>query len=277
MSVIQQVPSGATVSRFLLGHRLEQLRSSRRLTLREVAGSLYLSDSKLCRIERGEHRATVTEIESLADHYGVCGRTRDTMLRWGALSQGRGLYHSFADVADARVRDYLDVEAVGLRAVFAPRVIPAVLRTRRYAVELLGAMRAEEVERRLWLLALRQQRLWESGRGPVRVLLAETVLDLGLGGPGVMDEQTRRLRDVPVQVRVLPAQQAARVSSGAFSWVGLGEDQVTLAGREREDGRPRLHPDRQGRAAARFEELWRAGVDLGGLATVSAASVSRAA
>ncbi|MFE6273948.1 Scr1 family TA system antitoxin-like transcriptional regulator [Streptomyces goshikiensis] len=251
----------ATVARFLLGRQLEQLRCVRGLTLGQVAGALYMSTSKLSRIERGRHRAAVDDVARLADFYEAHGRDRDQLVEWSGQAQGRSTYHSFADVADASSRDYLEVEAAGLHAVYTPQVLPALLRTRRYARELLGPVSSAEADRRLWLLGLRQQRFFQTCRAPVRILLGEAVLAPGTGGPTVMREQHRRLLQAPVEVRVLAAHRALRASSG-FAVAVLGGGRLTLVAREREDGRPCLGPDRKGRTAARFEELWQSAADF---------------
>lgn len=251
----------ATVARLLLGRQLEQLRAVRGLTLEQVAGALYVSTSKLSRIERGWHRAAVDDVARLADFYEAHGRDRDQLMERAGQAQGRSAYHSFADVADASSRDYLDVEAAGLHAVYTPQVPPAVVRTHRYALELLGPVSRAEADRRLWLLGLRQQRFFQTGRAPVRILLGEVVLAPGVGGPGVMHEQHCRLLQAPVEVRVLAGHRALRASTG-FAVAVLGGGSLTLVAREGEDGRPRLDPDRKGRTAARFEELWQAAVDF---------------
>ncbi|MEU5108443.1 Scr1 family TA system antitoxin-like transcriptional regulator [Streptomyces sp. NPDC021354] len=261
--MIHDVQPNATVARLLLGGQLEQLREMRGLTLKQVAGTLYVSVSKLSRIERGRHRAVVEEVARLADFYEARGQDLEQLMEWARTAQGRGDYHSFTDVADAAARDYLDVEAVGLSAVYTPQVFPAVLRTQHYAAVLLGPMNPEEVARRLWLLGLRQRRFFQIRRAPVRVLLSEAALTSRVGGPEVMAEQRQRLLHAPVQVRVLPAHCAARSPAAAgFAVAVLGGGRLTLAARNRDDGRLWLDPDRKGRAAAQFGELWQAAADL---------------
>ncbi|GAA3086162.1 hypothetical protein GCM10020000_85970 [Streptomyces olivoverticillatus] len=265
MPVLHDDRPSATIARLLLGRQLEQLRTVRGLTLEQVASALYVSASKLSRIERGRHRAAVDDVVRLADFYHLHGLERDRLMERSGQAQGRSAYHSFADVADASFRDYLDVEAAGVYAVYMPQVLPAVVRTRRYARVLLGPVSSAEADRRLWLLDLRQQRFFQARRAPVRILLGESVLVPGLGGPRVMREQRRRLLQASAQVRVLAARRAARAATG-FAVAVLGGGQLTLAVRERDDGRPCLIPDRQGRMAARFEELWEAAADFGGRA-----------
>lgn len=234
----------------------------RGLTLKQVAAAVYVSVSKLSRIERGRHRAVVEEVARLAAFYEARGQDLEQLVEWARTAQGRGDYHSFADVADAAARDYLDVEAVGLSAVYAPQVFPAVLRTRHYEAVLLGPMSPEEAARRLWLLGLRQRRFFQVRRAPVRVLLGEAAFTSRVGGPEVMAEQRQRLLHAAVQVRVLPAHCAARSSAAGFAVAVLGGGRLTLAARSRDDGRLWLDPDRKGRATAQFEELWQAAADL---------------
>lgn len=143
--MVHDTRPSATIARLLLGDQLHQLRAARRLTLQTVAGATYLSVSKLSRIECGRHRAAPADIQRLIDLYETPGALRGQLLKWAARAQGRSVYHSFGDVTDAALRDYLDVEPWALSAVYAPSVIPAVLQTRRYARELLAEMsQAEE-------------------------------------------------------------------------------------------------------------------------------------
>ncbi|KOT64387.1 MULTISPECIES: Scr1 family TA system antitoxin-like transcriptional regulator [Streptomyces] len=259
----------ATVCRLVLGDRLGRQRRSLGLTLREVAGALYASSAKLCRIESGRHRPAPADVERLADFYQVDAGVREQWLQWAQVAQGRGAYHAFADVADAMLRDYLDVEAAGLRAVYGPVVIPAVLRTRGYARALYGGMSEPEAQRRLWLLALRQRRFAEEGPKPVQVLLGEAAVNGGVGGAQVMEEQRDRLRragEMGVKVRVLPHERVVPDPQAhcGFAVAALDAGRCVLCGHERLDGRLWLVPDRGRYAAARFARLWQAalGPDL---------------
>ncbi|MEU5193606.1 Scr1 family TA system antitoxin-like transcriptional regulator [Streptomyces scabiei] len=258
--MVHDTQPSATISRLLLGHHLHQLRATRRLTLQAVACVHYLSVSKLSRIECGRHRATLPDIERLIDFYEAPGDLRHRLLEWAAHAQGRSSYHSFGDVTDAALRDYLDVEPWAVRAVYAPSVIPAVLRTHRYARELLAAVHPAEGERRLWLLSLRQQHFARRGGPPVRVLLGEGALTSRIGGLEVMREQAARLREADglgMDVRVLPSPVTARVApAGAFALAVLGEGPFTMTAMEDGAQGPRLVPDRVGRTASRFERLW---------------------
>ncbi|MER6127494.1 Scr1 family TA system antitoxin-like transcriptional regulator [Streptomyces sp. NPDC001795] len=260
--MVHDIQPSATVARLLLGHELHQLRVERRLTLQTVASAHYLSVSKLSRIETGRHRAAPADISRLIDFYDAPRATRERLLQWAVQAMGRSSYHSFADVTDAALRDYLDMEPSGLRAVYAPGVIPAVLRTRRYAGEVLATAGEAERERRLWLLALRQQRFAQLVHRPVRVLLAESALTCRIGGPEVMREQEARLREAEslgVEVAVLPSAVAARVApGGAFALVVLGDALLTMTVSEEPGGALRIAPDRDGRTAGRFESLWHA-------------------
>lgn len=271
MSVVHDIQPSATVSRLLLGHELHQLRAERRLTLQTVASAHYLSVSKLSRIETGRHRAALADINRLIDYYDAPRAAREQLLQWAVRATGRSGYHSFADVTDAAMRDYLDLEPSGLQAVYAPGVIPAVLRTRRYAGELLAAAGEAERERRLWLLALRQQRFAQLARRPVRVLLGESALNSRIGGPEVMREQAARLREAEglgAEIAVLPSAVAARVApGGAFALVVLGDALLTMTVLEEPGGTLRIAPDRDGRTTGRFESLWHAAMaDSAGVA-----------
>ncbi|WP_405775682.1 Scr1 family TA system antitoxin-like transcriptional regulator [Streptomyces sp. NBC_01538] len=260
MSLVHDTWPSATIARLLLGDQLHQLRAARRLTLQTVARATYLSESKLSRIECGRHRAAPADIQRLIDLYEAPGALRGQLLKWAARAQGRSVYHSFGDVTDAALRDYLDVEPWAVRAVYAPRVIPAVLQTRRYARELLAEASQAEGERRLWLLALRQQHFARRGGPPVRVLLGEGALTSRIGGGEVMREQAARLREADglgVEIRVLPSPVTALIApAGAFALAVLGESGLTMTATEDGAGSPRLVPDRAGRATARFDQLW---------------------
>ncbi|KOG63991.1 hypothetical protein ADK76_10785 [Streptomyces griseoflavus] len=258
---------GATVCRLVLADRLGRMRRSRGLTLKTVAGALYVSSSKLCRIESGRHRPTLADVEQLADLYEVETDVRTQLLQWAQVAQGRSSYHAFADVADAVLRDYLDVEQAGLRAVFGPVVLPAVLRTRGYARALYGGMGEAEAERRLSLLELRQRHFADAGPKPVRILLGEAALYGRLSGAEMMRKQHQWLRqaaELGVKLRVLPYERMAleRCALSAFAVAAVNDDRCVLTARERMGG-VWLGPDRNGRAAAWFEHLWQAAAEPG--------------
>ncbi|WP_327357779.1 Scr1 family TA system antitoxin-like transcriptional regulator [Streptomyces sp. NBC_01304] len=257
MSEIRALQPNATIARLLLGAHLERLRLSRGLTQKAVADRVYISVSKLCRIEAGCHRSAIEDVQRLAHLYEASDDVGELLLSRAVAAQGRGTYHSFADVADAALRDYLDVEAAGLTFIYAPHVIPAVLRTRCYARELLGEVSEQEADRRLWLLSLRQQRFFRARKAPVRILLGELAHDGRIGDASVMREQWAHLKAAAVDLRVLPARQAARsYALGAFSKAVLGNNEMTVTCAEHPSGELRLRPDSHERATAQFEVLW---------------------
>ena len=75
-----------------VGSRLKELRKSKHLTLRQVAESTNISRSNLSEVENNEHGINATNLNTLANFYGV---TTDYLL--GKTSKPNAIQITYAD------------------------------------------------------------------------------------------------------------------------------------------------------------------------------------
>lgn len=64
----------------VLGQKIRRLREERGLLLREVAASIEIDQALLSKIERGERKATKSQIVALAKYFGI--QERELLTDW---------------------------------------------------------------------------------------------------------------------------------------------------------------------------------------------------
>jgi transcriptional regulator with XRE-family HTH domain len=184
---------------------LRRLRQSAGLTLDQVAGHLYVSSSKISRMETGRVRARRREVLDMLNLYGVGGQERDAILQlateaertqkawWAAYdaSQIVGAYLAFVDAATSIY-------------MYEPSRIPGLLQVEEYAREIIRGsdpnMSAPNIERHVALRMRQQASFFDHGRSEVSVILDEAPLRRLTGGARVMHRQLLHL----IEIAALP-------------------------------------------------------------------------
>lgn len=80
----------STIRRQELGEFLQTFRKKAKLTLERAARRINCSQSKLCRIERGQRPAAIDEVAGLLSLYGVEGQQREDLLELARNCSERG-------------------------------------------------------------------------------------------------------------------------------------------------------------------------------------------
>jgi hypothetical protein len=208
------VPSseGPLLHRRRLGTELRRLRGDR--TLDEVADATLISTSKLSRLENGQGVPLPRDIRDLVNYYELDAQAADRLRRWASAGRSQAWWREYTGALPAGADTYVDYES-GASTIrgFAAAVVPPLLQTEAYAVELykvLPAIKSEESARRvLELRARRQQLLVESDEAPQLIfVLDEAVLRRPFGSPDDVREQLAHLyavsRQRNVSLRVVP-------------------------------------------------------------------------
>jgi hypothetical protein len=208
------VPSaeGPLLHRRRLGVELRRLRGDR--TLEEVAEATLISTSKLSRLENGQGVPQPRDIRDLVNYYGLDGQAADRLRRWASAGRSQAWWREYTGALPAGADTYVDYEsgASTIRS-FAAAIVPPLLQTEAYAVDLykvLPAIKTEESARRLLeVRARRQQLLVESEDAPQLIfLLDEAVLRRPVGSSDAFREQLDHLlvvsRQRNVSLRVVP-------------------------------------------------------------------------
>jgi transcriptional regulator with XRE-family HTH domain len=216
-----------TVCRLLVGNELRRTREARGLTQVEGGARIGATGDHISRLELGQTKVRVAEVEKLLEHYGDDPRHIEaiTTIARGANSRGRWSGHraTFPDW----FRMYVDLEAAAetIRQV-AAEIIPGILQVEPYirTIHAEGPRISTDTEQPVeeWVTArMERQRILTSGERPnISFVLAESCLHRTVGGPEVMAAQLDYLvkisRQRNIQLQILPSK--TKTFTGAVSY-----------------------------------------------------------
>ncbi|THA27596.1 XRE family transcriptional regulator [Streptomyces sp. RKND-216] len=196
----------------LFGNRVRRLRTAAGLTQTELGARTHVVGTRITQVERSSGAKPTQELARALDE--VLGADGLLVDLWPYVYR-----EAFPDWSQ-KFMEY-SARAVSIRE-YAAHVVPGLLQTEEYAHAVLSVGRtlqseghlAERVEARLQ----RQERLAETDRPELWVVLDEAVLQRPVGGLDVMRRQLRRLlaaaRDRCTTVQVLPFRQGQHDSLG---------------------------------------------------------------
>ena len=200
------MPTPPPFRRRRLGKKLARMRIAAKLTLDDAAKALYRTRSTLHRIERGETILDVHLAKSMMDLYD---QYDPDLLDQAVRAREPGWWTTFG----IENQGYVDVETEAVEVCeLSLLVIPGLLQTGDDMRALFAAHRLARTKR--WLendirvRRIRQERLVDL-RNPLRLdaIIDEAALRKVVGGPEVMCEQLRHLREVAdlpnVSIRIL--------------------------------------------------------------------------
>jgi transcriptional regulator with XRE-family HTH domain len=202
--------SSPTVAQRRLARALRRLRAKAELTIEQVADKVDLSASTISRLETAQATVRRGEVRELLDIYDVVGIQREELLRLAEQSRKQPWWQEYRDLPQAAAAD-LEVQAAVIRQ-YAALLVPGLLQTEAYAMEVLRAVLGEEgakdLERHLTLRMKRQTVLTEQKSPQYVVVLDEAVLQRIVGDRQVMHAQLERLIEAStlpnVTLRLLP-------------------------------------------------------------------------
>jgi transcriptional regulator with XRE-family HTH domain len=214
-----------------LGVELRRLREGAGLTRVEVATRLYISPSKLSRIEGGRVSATLRDVGELLALYRVGGQQRENVLRLAKDARSRtSWWDAYRDLPSVRTYISYETEAVSIYT-YESTVIPGLLQTREYAQvmfrTLMPALNSKEVERYVELRLARQSILTKEDPPALLVVLDEAPLHRPIGGRDAMWAQFRRLIEAAsmpnVTFQVIPFGVELASMVGSFTIFDFGD------------------------------------------------------
>ncbi|RAJ68709.1 helix-turn-helix protein [Streptomyces sp. Amel2xB2] len=203
-----------TVLRVVLGRRLQHLRENCGLSYEEAGRALDVTHATVRRMEKAEVGLKVLYVEKLLETYGVTDRAEvDQFLTLARQANQPGWWHSYRDVLPEWFSAFVSLESEShvIRA-YEPHYVPGLLQTEAYARAVLRAgmphVPEEELRRQVALRRERQAVLERDEPPMLWVVMDETVLRRGIGGPEVMREQIDALieagRRPKVRLQVMP-------------------------------------------------------------------------
>jgi transcriptional regulator with XRE-family HTH domain len=192
---------------------LRQTRDGLGLSQQAVADAMDWSVSKLIRIERGENKISVTDVQALLFHYGVRDDARVANLvgitRAIRKSKSEWMERYRGSFTEQFAR-FLEMETSAIRIRQCQlNVIPGLLQIPDYALALVAAygLSGESAERGVEVRMHRQSVLDPDGP-EIFIILDEAVLHRAVGSEDVLRRQLLRIKEVAalqhVTIQVLP-------------------------------------------------------------------------
>ena len=218
-----------------LRYELRQLRESLGLTIEQVASrsEADFSTSAISRWEKGERRIRPADLRLLLEIYGVDDSKREVLLTLARDARQRGWWHSYGAAIPNWFQFFVGLEAEAASAhAYESELIPGLLQTPDYYRAYLRAAPAagtpDEIEHKIQVRSVRQQRLTEESPLKFWAVVNEAVIRRVVGSPETMRDQLRHVaelaRQAHVSVQVLPFKAGAHPAmDGSFTILDFPE------------------------------------------------------
>lgn len=207
-------PAGPVVVRMLLGERLRQLREASGMTRADAGWAIRGSHAKISRMEMGRSSFKRRDVADLLTLYGVSDEIeRDDLFMLVEKANTPGWLREYADVLSGSAGTRLELEqCASVIRCYQAQFVPDLLQTEDYARTLIGCDhpggQPPEIERRLGLLAKRQEAL----RGPeacrLWAVIDEAALRRRPGSATILRRQLRKLIEITelphIKIQVMP-------------------------------------------------------------------------
>jgi transcriptional regulator with XRE-family HTH domain len=210
-----------------LASELRRLRRAAHLTGKEVATRLGWSEAKLSRIENGQTRVKIADLDKFMELYGVSGQHRAELVALAEESRETGPVEELGGYLPEGHAEILRAESEAL-AIWAwePQVVPGLLQIEDYTRALVQLWPnrlprpAAEVERRVQTSQLRQRVLIRVPPPELSFVIDESVLLRGFAARSVMHDQLLHLAEISerpnIELRILTLSGQQVIGTGAF-------------------------------------------------------------
>ncbi|MEU0437892.1 helix-turn-helix transcriptional regulator [Streptomyces sp. NPDC006290] len=215
---------------------LRKAREDRGMTQSDAGQTLEWSLSKIIRIEQGASSISVTDLRALLAVYGLTDPERAAELEEAArYSRNQSWWAPFNDVVSPGFNRYLGYEsaAISIHGYHSSR-LPEHVQTEDYAEALLDeGLNLNVDQRRIELHAARQKRVLGENGPRVAMVLDEAALRRQVGGPAVMVDQLKFLKELATRekadLRALPFMSGVYSSlDDSFVLLGFKDDDDAL-------------------------------------------------
>lgn len=219
----------SALSQRRLADELRRLRRRVRLTGKEVATQLGWSEAKLSRIENGQARVKVSDLDELMELYDVSDPHRAELKALAEESrQADPLEALEGDLPEGYARIVeAEWEAETIQT-WEPQVIPGLMQVEDYtrAVMQLRPVAyptpAAAIERRVESRVLRRRVLMRTPPVEFLFVIDESALIRSFAGPSVMRDQLAHLAELSehpnIELRILRMDGKQVIATGAFAY-----------------------------------------------------------
>ncbi|MFI6496007.1 helix-turn-helix domain-containing protein [Nonomuraea typhae] len=227
-----------SVRRRILAARLKALRIAKNVNRKQAADHLGVAETTITRIENTTGKATIADVRSLLELYGVTDEgDREFLLQLARDAGKRDWYQKHKPVIPPQFETFfgLETESEELRS-FELGFIPGLLQTadyyRAYLMTAPTAFPETSVDRMVEFRLARQERMLTADGPRLWMILDEAVLRRPVGGTAVMRDQLAQLRvrrESPnLTLQVYPfAAGAHQAMDGSFTIIQFPEKSHT--------------------------------------------------
>jgi len=214
-----------------LGLRLRELRSSKGLTVEQVAEKLLCSATKISRAETAARRPSLRDVRDLCEIYEVSSEETAVLMDLAREARKSGWWTEFEAVRPYRTFIGLEQDATAITS-FSMYSLPGLLQTEEYARALIKGILPKiapaALDERVKVRLRRQELLYQEKPPRFRALLDESVLHRQVGGPAVMKAQFEHLLQLietnKATIQVIP------FGVGAYAATDSNIDYLEFAG-----------------------------------------------
>lgn len=190
-------PIGPTIPRWQLGEELDRLRKKADYTRPRIAERLRCSVSKIEKIEGGQVRIKLAELEIMLAEYDLPKDDWPPLIELQRLGSARGWWAKFGRMPQP-FTEFLGLEmAAETIRTFELAVIPGLFQTEAYARALAMSnsvgITEEQVEREVALKMARQKQILDEQPPEMLTVLDESLLHRRIGGTKALREQIDHL------------------------------------------------------------------------------------
>lgn len=227
----EDLPSGTTTLRVMIGGKLRQLRQDAEITREAAAYEIRADASKISRIELGRVSFRLRDVRDLMVMYGVTDEDEiERVVDMAREANRPSKWKRYNDFLPDWFSNYLEMEgAASMIRTYEVQVIPGLLQHEAYARSVMmlgyGHTPLTEIDKRIEVRMKRQEVLdREEKRPELWAVIDEAALHRPFGGANVMHGQIKALIefcDKPnVRLQVVPFSAGAHSGAGApFTWL----------------------------------------------------------
>jgi transcriptional regulator with XRE-family HTH domain len=209
-----QVPPSPVVANWELVLRLRERREQLGLGIKDITDTLGFTRNYWSAIENERKIIPANTLRGLFDILEFDDAERRQLVELREVAKTRSWWNKYSALFDEKLQRLYGLER-GAQAIrgYDTLLIPGMLQTADYARAIISndiTVRQVEVEQRVEVRLLRQQRLNDENPLELKVILSEAALKQQVGGPAVLKDQLSHLLHVieqhpnNVDIRVIP-------------------------------------------------------------------------
>ncbi|WP_205325901.1 helix-turn-helix transcriptional regulator [Glycomyces sp. YM15] len=235
----EDLPSGTTTLRVMIGSKLRQLRQDADISREEAAYEIRADATKISRVELGRVSFRLRDVRDLMVMYGVTDEDEiERVVEMAREANRPSKWKRYNDFLPDWFSNYLEMEgAASMIRTYEVQVFPGLLQNEGYARAVMmlgyGHTPLTEIDKRIEVRLKRQEILDRSEKRPeLWAVIDEAALHRPFGGRGVMRSQIQTLIDFcdkpNVRIQIVPFSAGAHSGAGApFTWLRFAYEELS--------------------------------------------------